>query len=128
MNAQFFTHDLRHLMSYYATHPIALFLNSLAALQIRAIARYGCGLRLARASQNSALGCVQLPVQAHHPINPKFGALKAPRLGKTSPMSLADTPNQRAKVAAYWSTEVVGMVRPEPTSSLLFKPMIGNLP
>jgi hypothetical protein len=63
MNAQFFTHDLPHLMGYYATHPIALFLNPLAALQIRAIARLvSDSLRLTRAFQNSALGCVQLPV------------------------------------------------------------------
>jgi hypothetical protein len=61
MNSQFFTHDHRHLMSYYATHPIALFLNSLAALKIRAIASYGCGFRLAMEFKNSALGCVQLP-------------------------------------------------------------------
>jgi hypothetical protein len=61
MNAEFLTHDHPHLMSYNATHPIALFLNALAALQILAIASYGCGLRLARASKNSALGCVQLP-------------------------------------------------------------------
>jgi hypothetical protein len=36
-------------------------LPPLAALQILAIASYGCGLRLARGSKNSALGCVQLP-------------------------------------------------------------------
>jgi hypothetical protein len=38
MNTEFFTHDHPHRMSYYATHPIALFLSALAALQIRAIA------------------------------------------------------------------------------------------
>jgi hypothetical protein len=32
MNAQFFTHDLPHLMGYYATHPIAPFLSAPAAL------------------------------------------------------------------------------------------------
>jgi hypothetical protein len=61
MNAEFFTHDHPHLMSCYATLPITLFLRSLAALQIRAIASYGCGLRLARELKNSVLGCVQLP-------------------------------------------------------------------
>jgi hypothetical protein len=64
MNAEFFTHDHPHLMSCYATHPITLFLNSLAALQIRAIASYGCGLRLARELKNSVLGRVQLPFLA----------------------------------------------------------------
>jgi hypothetical protein len=61
MNAEFLTHDHPHLMSYNATHPSALFLNALTALKILAIASYGCGFRLARASKNSALGCVQLP-------------------------------------------------------------------
>jgi hypothetical protein len=56
MNTEFFTHDHPHRMSYYATHPIALFLSAPAALQILAIAR-----RLARALKKSALGCVQLP-------------------------------------------------------------------
>jgi hypothetical protein len=50
-------------MSCYATHPITLFLNSLTALQILAIASYGCGLRLARELKNSVLGRVQLPFQ-----------------------------------------------------------------
>jgi hypothetical protein len=61
MNIEFFTHDHPHRMSYYATHPSAPFLSTPAALQILAIASYGCGLRLARALKNSALGCVQLP-------------------------------------------------------------------
>jgi hypothetical protein len=61
MNAEFLTHDNSDLMSCYATHPITLFLSSPAALQIRAIARYGFGLRLARKLKNSVLGRVQLP-------------------------------------------------------------------
>jgi hypothetical protein len=61
MNAEFFIHGYYHLMSYCVTHPIALFLPPLAALQILAIASYGCGLRLAGKLKNSALGRVQLP-------------------------------------------------------------------
>jgi hypothetical protein len=61
MNAEFLIHDHLHLMSCYATHPITLFLSFLAALQIRATASYGCGLRLAGKLKNSALGRVQLP-------------------------------------------------------------------
>jgi hypothetical protein len=61
MNAEFCTHDHPHLMRCNATHPITLFLNALTALQIRAIASYGCGLRLARELKNSVLGRVQLP-------------------------------------------------------------------
>jgi hypothetical protein len=61
MNAEFLTHDHPHLMSCYATRPIALFLSFPAALQILAIASYGCGLRLAGKLKKSALGRVQLP-------------------------------------------------------------------
>ena len=61
-------------------------------------------------------------------INPKFALLKLPMLGNTRRILVSLTPNQRAKVAPYCSTEVVGSKRPEPTSSLLFKPMIGKVP
>lgn len=51
------------------------------------------------------------------PRNPRFLAAKLPRLGATTPSSSSPTPNQLASVAAYWSTEVVGTIRPSLTSS-----------
>ncbi len=51
-----------------------------------------------------------------HPMNPRSGVANRPRLGSTSGRSLAATPNQRARVAEYSSTEVVGIQRPSPAS------------
>ena len=50
-------------------------------------------------------------------MNPRSGFANLPRLGSTSGRSLLATPNQRARVAEYSSTEVVGIQRPSPASS-----------
>src|SRR6185295_17104827 len=50
------------------------------------------------------------------PINPRSGVANRPRLGSTSGRSLLATPNQRARVDEYSSTEVVGIQRPSPAS------------
>ncbi len=62
------------------------------------------------------------------PMKPTFEVAKLPMFGSTRLMLLSLTPNQRASVAANWSTDVVGNKRPEPTSSLLFRPMTGKVP
>lgn len=42
-------------------------------------------------------------------IKPRFGLAKFLRFGKITARSVLETPNQDPKVAAYWSTEVVGI-------------------
>src|SRR5215475_2470688 len=62
-------------------------------------------------------------------MNPMFLTEKFAKVGKTVGMSVALTPNHAARVAPYWSSEVVGIHRPfEPASSLLPNTMVGNLP
>jgi hypothetical protein len=39
------------------------------------------------------------------------------RLGNTALISLLVKPNHLASVAAYWSTDIVGIIRPTPISS-----------
>ena len=45
-------------------------------------------------------------------MNPRSAVSKWPMFGKTVATSLAGSPYHGASVAAYWSTEVVGMNRP----------------
>ena len=48
-------------------------------------------------------------------MNPRYGLEpKLPKFGKTCLIWPSDSPNQRARVPAYWSTEVVGISRPAP--------------
>ena len=47
-----------------------------------------------------------------HPMNPRVGVLNRPMLGKTIGRSDALTPYQDASVAAYCSTDAVGIQRP----------------
>lgn len=63
-----------------------------------------------------------------YPINPKFGLLNRPRFGKIVPRSAVPTPNQRARVAEYSSTEVVGIQRPSPASSGPSSTRVGTWP
>src|SRR5215210_6221106 len=49
---------------------------------------------------------------------PRFEVVKRPMLGNTSGMSAALTPYQEARVAAYCSTEAVGIQRPRLSVSL----------
>ena len=42
-------------------------------------------------------------------MKPKFEVGKLPMLGNTEAISASASPNQRASVAAYWSTDVVGI-------------------
>jgi hypothetical protein len=44
-----------------------------------------------------------------HAIKPRFGLAKFLRFGKITARSVFETPNQDPIVAAYWSTEVVGI-------------------
>ena len=46
---------------------------------------------------------------ARQRIKPRFLVVKLLIDGATCVISLSFTPNQRASVAAYWSTEVLGM-------------------
>src|SRR5687767_1754008 len=50
--------------------------------------------------------------------NPRFVLVKFPRFGNTAVMSASPSPNQRARVAAYCSTEVVGIQRPRALTPL----------
>ncbi|MEA2693992.1 MAG: hypothetical protein QOJ16_3379 [Acidobacteriota bacterium] len=62
-------------------------------------------------------------------MNPKSGLLKRLKLGNTVAMSVEVTPNQRARVALYSSTEVVGIQRPWlPESSGPPSLKVGTLP
>ncbi len=45
-------------------------------------------------------------------MNPRSVLANRPKFGSTSTMSLCATPNHRANVAEYSSTEVVGIQRP----------------
>src|ERR1044072_3317435 len=47
-------------------------------------------------------------------MNPRSVLANLPRFGSTRLMSLSATPNQRARVAAYSSTAVVGIHLPPP--------------
>lgn len=53
---------------------------------------------------------------------------KRPRFGKMVPMSVFETPNQRASVAEYSSTEVVGIQRPVLVSSGPLMASVGKRP
>src|SRR5437588_9172245 len=66
-------------------------------------------------------GCHALTLIETHPLilwppphirKPRFNGEKLPSRGKTAGKSLAERPYQLARVAAYWSTEVVGIQRP----------------
>ena len=61
-------------------------------------------------------------------MKPRLRVVKFARLGAIVIRLPSATPNQRASVAAYWSTEVVGSRRPEPRSSLVFSAISGNEP
>ena len=61
-------------------------------------------------------------------INPKFGLGNLPMFGTTVNKSEFVTPNQDASVAAYSSTEVVGINRPCPASSGLPSDTVGKRP
>ena len=61
-------------------------------------------------------------------MKPRLRVVKLARLGTMVLRLPSATPNQRASVPAYWSTEVVGSRRPEPRSSLVFIAMSGNVP
>ena len=59
----------------------------------------------------------RVTMSIHEPINPRYGLEpKLAKLGKTWRTWPSERPNQRARVPAYWSTAVVGMSRPAPTS------------
>ena len=60
--------------------------------------------------------------------NPTSEVAKRFTLGRTSASSDVPAPIHLAIVEAYWSTAVVGMSRPAPTSSAVFTPMAGGLP
>jgi hypothetical protein len=49
-------------------------------------------------------------------------------LGKMVGISVGETPNQRASVAAYWSTAVEGSKRPWPTWSSELNDTRGAVP
>ena len=59
---------------------------------------------------------------------PRLGFAKRPMLGRTVERSVALTPNQVARVAAYSSTLVVGIQRPRPVSSGPLTVRVGILP
>jgi hypothetical protein len=59
-------------------------------------------------------------------MKPRLLDAKRPILGNTSDRLLWDTPNQRASVAAYSSTEVVGIKDPRPESSGPLSATVGN--
>ena len=59
---------------------------------------------------------------------PRLGLAKRPMLGRTVERSVALTPNQVARVAAYSSTLVVGIQRPRPVSSGPLTVSVGILP
>src|SRR5436305_3838381 len=63
-----------------------------------------------------------------YPINPKSGVPNRPRFGSTTGRSLCATPNHRARVAAYSSTEVVGIQRPSPASLGPLRARVGSWP
>ena len=58
----------------------------------------------------------------------RLEAFQRERLGSTSSSALSDAPNQAPRVAAIWSTEVVGNSRPWPTSSGPLLAIAGALP
>jgi DNA-binding transcriptional regulator YhcF (GntR family) len=63
------------------------------------------------------------------PMNPRSRDCgNRPMLGSTSGRLLRDTPNQRASVAAYSSTDVLGISRPCPASSGPLSATVGNCP
>ncbi len=66
--------------------------------------------------------------RAAQPKKPRSRWLNLVMLGATGDISLSLTPNQRARVAAYWSTEVLGSSRPWPTSSGPFSRASGAVP
>ena len=51
------------------------------------------------------------PAARYTPMNPTFDDPKLPILGNTNRMSVLLTPNHFASVAAYWSTDVVGIAQ-----------------
>ena len=53
-----------------------------------------------------------LAINPPYAMNPRFDVAKLPIRGSTVGSSAFDTPNQRARVAAIWSTEVDGNNRP----------------
>lgn len=59
---------------------------------------------------------------------PRSGAAKRPRFGKTSGRSVRATPNHRASVAEYSSTEIDGIQRPSRVSSGPLTCRTGNRP
>src|ERR1700739_3567718 len=61
--------------------------------------------------------------------NASFRGVNAARLGKTVASASSGTPNHDAKVAPYWSSEMLGSQTPRPLmSSGPFRARIGNLP
>ncbi len=50
-------------------------------------------------------------------MKPRSRRVKFARFGATTPRSASAMPNHRASVAAYWSADVDGIMRPPPTSS-----------
>jgi hypothetical protein len=60
---------------------------------------------------------------------PNVAGAKECRFGSTLARPAASTPNQLASVAAYWSTDVVGIQRPSvPSSSGPASPSVGQVP
>lgn len=62
-------------------------------------------------------------------MNPMFWVVKLARFGKTLGKSSAETPNQVASVAPYWSSDIVGIQLPRlPESSGPPSASVGKLP
>ncbi len=64
--------------------------------------------------QAAARGCAAVKCYAK---KPRSCCVKLPRCGATTASCASGTPNQRARVAANWSQETEGIMRPPPTSS-----------
>ena len=100
-------------------------------LAVRLVQRLACGgvLRIGDARERGEqreggagddAGRVTACGSAHasqHAMKPTSLAPKAARLGNTVARSDAGAPNQRASVAPYWSTAVVGIQRPRFSAS-----------
>jgi hypothetical protein len=61
-------------------------------------------------------------------IKPRSDVAKRPMFGNTVAISESLTPNQRARVAEYWSTDVVGIHRPVLVSFGPLTVNVGNPP